>query len=88
MTGHFPGKDPAEAADLRLEARTLFTRNAGIADAATIESKLFEGESRLDLAVFYGIAAPRLPHVVPGATGQTRETIIPAYMHSYDGGDK
>lgn len=63
-------------------------RNARIADAAIVESKLFEAESRLDLAVFYGIAAPRLPHVVPGATGQTRETIIPAYMHSYDRGDK
>jgi len=80
------GKNPAEATDLRSEARTLFAQNAGLTEAATIEAKLFEGESRLDLATFYGIAAPRLPHVVPGATGRTRETILPAYMHSY--GDK
>eukprot|EP00168_Porphyra_purpurea_P008764 TRINITY_DN2122_c0_g1_i3.p3 TRINITY_DN2122_c0_g1~~TRINITY_DN2122_c0_g1_i3.p3 ORF type:complete len:101 (+),score=31.58 TRINITY_DN2122_c0_g1_i3:197-499(+) len=79
-------KSPAEATDLRAEARTLFAQNAGLTEPAAIEAKLFEGESRVDLAIFYGIAAPRLPHVVPGATGRTRETILPAYMHSY--GDK
>jgi len=67
------------------EARGLFRRNACIRDAATIEQKLFEAESRLELGLHYNIPYPRPTNVVPGATGKdgTSAAVLPAYMDSY-----
>ena len=72
----------ADRSYIRSEAGRLFRVNAGERDPEEVEKKLFEGESRLELGVHYGIPYPRPFNVIPGATGQTREAVRPAYLHS------
>ncbi|BAM83342.1 hypothetical protein, conserved [Cyanidioschyzon merolae strain 10D] len=66
------------------EARQLFRRNASLRDPQDIERKLFEAESRLELALHYGIPFPRAYHLSPGATPRSpRRVAYPLYMDSY-----
>mmetsp|Transcript_35942 Transcript_35942/g.143667 ORF Transcript_35942/g.143667 Transcript_35942/m.143667 type:complete len:99 (+) Transcript_35942:260-556(+) len=62
----------------------LFRKNQFVVGVEEIEEKLFEGESRLELALHYKIPYPRPSNVSPGATGKSKETPRPAYMSSYD----
>ncbi|GJQ13777.1 hypothetical protein GpartN1_g5568.t1 [Galdieria partita] len=77
-------KEPDEAQYIREEADRLFHQNKNVASQEEIEEKLFEGRTRLELGIHYKIPYPRPYHVVPGATGKTRDMIKPAYMASYD----
>jgi len=79
----FIGKEPEEAQYIREEAYRLFHENKHITSQEEIEEKLFEGRTRLELGIHYKIPYPRPYHVVPGATGKTRDMIKPAYMASY-----
>jgi hypothetical protein len=63
------------------EARDLFHKNRDITDAATIDAKLFEAESRIGLATHYGIPYPR-PYMVPPPKSHMKR-VVPAYMHSH-----
>jgi hypothetical protein len=69
------------------EARSLFRRNKGVKDVGTIQEKLFEGQSRLELGLHYKIPWPRLYNAPPRTTSETLkekfEQAKPAYMHSY-----
>mmetsp|Transcript_11406 Transcript_11406/g.23127 ORF Transcript_11406/g.23127 Transcript_11406/m.23127 type:complete len:156 (-) Transcript_11406:1222-1689(-) len=55
---------------VRNEAHTLFHKNAGLTRPSEIQEKLFEGESRLELALHYRIPYPRPYNVTPGSTGR------------------
>jgi hypothetical protein len=75
---------PETFADVYAEARTLFRKNASLRGAEEIERKLFEGESRLEMALHYGIPYPRQYHLSPGATPRSpRRVAYPRYMDSY-----
>eukprot|EP00871_Galdieria_phlegrea_P005166 jgi/Galph1/5650/GphlegSOOS_G4260.1 len=76
-------KDADEAEYIRQEARRLFRLNKDLQSSQEIEEKLFEGQSRVELGIHYRIPYPRPYHVVPGATGKTRDMVKPAYMASY-----
>eukprot|EP01104_Vermistella_antarctica_P018700 TRINITY_DN7025_c0_g1_i1.p2 TRINITY_DN7025_c0_g1~~TRINITY_DN7025_c0_g1_i1.p2 ORF type:complete len:119 (+),score=27.13 TRINITY_DN7025_c0_g1_i1:627-983(+) len=81
---NWPGP-PKEAVYIRTEAQRLFRRNRPITDASMIETKVFEAESRIELAMHYRIPYPRLYHASapPAEDVDEGEEIIPAYMHSY-----
>lgn len=66
------------------EARTLFRRNRHLAEPKAIDAAIFEAESRLKLALHYGIPYPRAYYLSPGATGKSRDVAKPAYMRSYE----
>ncbi|KAK4529337.1 hypothetical protein CCYA_CCYA01G0194 [Cyanidiococcus yangmingshanensis] len=75
---------PETLADVYAEAKTLFRKNAPLRDAEEIERKLFEGESRLEMALHYGIPYPRQYHLSPGATPHSpRRVAYPLYLDSY-----
>ncbi|SPR01919.1 Complex 1 LYR protein domain-containing protein [Plasmodiophora brassicae] len=81
---------PDEGRTIRDEARSLFEKNAALTDAQEIDAKLFEGNTRVDLALHYGIASPRLYNVTRGTMPSSRKhhqgmrpQPVPAYMDSY-----
>lgn len=47
------------------EARTLFRKNKDLKDDETINAKIFEGNSRFELAKHYNIPFPRMYNVPP-----------------------
>jgi len=75
-----------EAAYIRSEARTLFNKNKHISDPELVEKKLFEGESRLQMAIHYKIPYPRMSYAPPNTReGQlASKRIKQAYMDSYE----
>lgn len=67
---------------IRSETVTLFRRNRHETDAETIDAKLFEAESRLELGVHYQIPYPRHYYKSTGETAAKPLPIQPLYMHS------
>eukprot|EP01013_Petalomonas_cantuscygni_P021964 TRINITY_DN4181_c0_g1_i1.p4 TRINITY_DN4181_c0_g1~~TRINITY_DN4181_c0_g1_i1.p4 ORF type:complete len:133 (+),score=7.40 TRINITY_DN4181_c0_g1_i1:203-601(+) len=67
------------------EAALLFRRNRFVSDAETIESKLFEAESRIALAEHYGIPYPRPYHVARGSVPKHGFSLVESqYNHTSD----
>ena len=68
------------------ETQRLFRENSHLTNPADIERKLFEAQSRLDLANFYGMAAPRYFYNQPGhvhkCANKTAPEVRPAYLDS------
>lgn len=68
------------------ESRRLFRRNMTLEDTVEIEKKLFEAQSRWELAQFYGMAAPRYfynqPGVVEKSANKSAINVRPAYLDS------
>lgn len=60
----------AEQAYIREEAGALFRKNRGATDPETIDAKLFEASSRLELGVHYQIPYPRHYYMVQGSTAK------------------
>lgn len=87
--------NPAEAREVVSEARTLFRQNRSLTDPKEVAAKVFEAESRLELALHYGIAYPRHYNLPPGTTVNAMKAAArrgkrsrvadakPAYMDSY-----
>ena len=63
------------------EARQLFHDNSTIDPTNTelMDKKILEAESRLALALHYGIPYPRAYNIAP----DQKTLIVPAYMHSF-----
>ena len=59
-----------EQAYIREEAGALFRKNRGATDPETIDAKLFEASSRLELGVHYQIPYPRHYYMVQGSTAK------------------
>jgi len=78
------GQNEEERSYIQNEARGLFRQNSQIQDSTAVSQKLMEAESRLEIGLHYGIPYPRLTNVIPGATGKSREAVLPAYMDSYE----
>jgi len=57
---NFPWKSEGDRVAVLGEARQLFQENRGLSDPAAIKNKLFEAETRLELALHYKIPFPRL----------------------------
>ena len=73
---------------IREEARSLFRKNLDLAEDQ-VPDKLFEGESRVELALHYRVYSPRLSYVQKGtedhdAESLRRSRVRPRYMDSYD----
>ncbi|PRP88959.1 hypothetical protein PROFUN_02237 [Planoprotostelium fungivorum] len=88
MSKHWDGP-VEEARYIRLEARELFSKNKSIRDPETIKEKIFEAQSRIELAQHYRNPYPRLQNSPPGASQQDlwndpSKLVKPAYMSSYD----
>eukprot|EP01080_Neovahlkampfia_damariscottae_P005722 gene5722-9542_t len=64
------------------EARKLFRQNMNIKDKESIERKLFEAETRYELAIHYKIPQPRSYNVPQGFKPSYDPNIIPSYMDS------
>ena len=66
------------------ESRRLFRLNSGLEQTEAIERKLFEAQSRWELASFYGIAAPRYYYnqvgTVTKAANKSAINVRPAYL--------
>ena len=78
------GAQPEEREAIYDEASTLFRRNAHLTDRDAIDAKLFEAESRLELALHYGIPHARLYYLNPGATPHSPRRVAHAkYMDTY-----
>ena len=84
-------KTQEEREYIREEAMTLFRRNRSIAPEV-VPHKLFEAETRMELALHYRIPYPRLPFVQKGVdfssmtathAEEFQRDHRPAYMHSY-----
>eukprot|EP00793_Prasinoderma_coloniale_P001955 PRCOL_00002463-RA len=71
-----------EQAYIREEAGALFRKNRGATDPETIDAKLFEASSRLELGVHYQIPYPRHYYMVQGSTAKKPAPLQPLYMHS------
>mmetsp|Transcript_290 Transcript_290/g.303 ORF Transcript_290/g.303 Transcript_290/m.303 type:complete len:155 (-) Transcript_290:141-605(-) len=81
-------KRDKERAYIKNELQRLYRRNIDIIDPEVIDAKLFEAETRMELAMHYKIPYPRSCYV----TGVTADTLAnkhltsfcdAAYMHSY-----
>ncbi|KAM7533257.1 hypothetical protein Aperf_G00000123580 [Anoplocephala perfoliata] len=80
-----------ESEYIRQETRSLFRRNANIADPKEIEAHIHEGESRLELALHCNNPYPRLSNLPQSAIvnrsmkrGQRAfDDCVPAYLRSY-----
>lgn len=77
-----------ERSDIRHEAKTLFRKNKDLVGAEEIESRLFEGETRIQLAKHYKNPYPRLYYAPKGTQGNVESIqnnyIKGAYRASYD----
>ncbi len=67
------------------EAQTLFRQNKNITSPESIEEKIFEASSRMELAAHYKIPYPRYYNAPPNQNAKDLRTsyIKPAYMKSY-----
>ena len=81
------GGNPEDSQFILTEARDLFHKNKDIQDNEKIETKIFEGESRLELALHYKIPYPRLFNIAHGTNvesdGVLKGKVTPKYMDSY-----
>lgn len=66
------------------ESSSLFRRNRNIRDPEVIEAKIFEAESRIELALHYRIPYPRPYHYDRTARTESLAYTESAYMHSQD----
>lgn len=79
------GKSPEDALYIRNETRLLFHKNRDLQDKAVIKEKLFEAQSRYELALHYGIPQPRYYNVSPKTHNATvgKKRAKAAYLDSY-----
>ncbi|XP_048575347.1 LYR motif-containing protein 1-like [Nematostella vectensis] len=77
------------------EARNLFKKNKNISDVSEIDQCIKEAESRIEMALHYGTAYPRMINVPPAAIAKSgthqrkvqdriRQQAKPTYLHSYE----
>eukprot|EP00698_Gefionella_okellyi_P007629 TRINITY_DN1864_c0_g1_i3.p1 TRINITY_DN1864_c0_g1~~TRINITY_DN1864_c0_g1_i3.p1 ORF type:complete len:110 (+),score=14.95 TRINITY_DN1864_c0_g1_i3:115-444(+) len=64
----YPWKSDGDKSTVMAEVKALFHEGKQIKDPKLVADKLFEGQSRLDLALHYKIPYPRLHNVPTGAT--------------------
>eukprot|EP01094_Clydonella_sp_ATCC50884_P021430 TRINITY_DN4720_c0_g1_i2.p1 TRINITY_DN4720_c0_g1~~TRINITY_DN4720_c0_g1_i2.p1 ORF type:complete len:145 (-),score=36.11 TRINITY_DN4720_c0_g1_i2:169-603(-) len=80
-------RGPHEERDyIRNEAFSLYRQNAALTDRHEIQEKLQEAETRLELALHYGIPYPRLYHTGKMTGVELNEHGVQhkaSYMHSY-----
>ena len=86
-----PVNNQYERSFIKEEARTLFHKNMN-APPEMIPHKIFEAETRIELALHYQIPYPRLPFIQKGVDFSAlssqevdafQQDHRPAYMHSY-----
>lgn len=66
----------------------LIERNRSVQDKPLIQEHIHEFETRIQVALHYGIAAARPTNVAPGATGKRPVLATPVYLKSYAPSDK
>src|SRR5690625_129045 len=68
------------------EAHKLFRKNKNETNQKEIEALIFEGQTRMELAIHYKIPYPRLSNYLMGeseiSSQQSHARAIPAYLHS------
>eukprot|EP00271_Cylindrocystis_brebissonii_P013249 TRINITY_DN32955_c0_g1_i1.p1 TRINITY_DN32955_c0_g1~~TRINITY_DN32955_c0_g1_i1.p1 ORF type:complete len:118 (-),score=4.57 TRINITY_DN32955_c0_g1_i1:600-953(-) len=70
------------------EARTSFRRDRNIEDPASIDKKLFEGESRMEIGWHYLIPYPRPWNLPPGSVTTSKISQMPSLHMGGDGDEE
>ena len=71
-----------EAKYIITETSRVFRERRHLADPAEVSKALEEGEERLQMALHYKIAYPRMPHVALSGGGDVKNVLPPAEMGS------